>query len=85
MPVDEAIFTGKITEAEFKHERLIQFNRLEKQKDLKKLQGGSVIFVRELFDQVVCSTDSDHRANHGWPYVLGVTRLGYLTACVHTG
>jgi len=35
MPVDEAIFTGRITEDEFKHERLTQFKRLESQGQLE--------------------------------------------------
>jgi len=34
MPVDEAIFTGRITEDEFKHERLTQYKRLESQGQL---------------------------------------------------
>ena len=34
MPVDEAIFTGRISEEEFKHERLNQFKRLENQRQL---------------------------------------------------
>jgi len=34
MPVDEAIFTGRITEEEFKHERLNQYKRLQNQRQL---------------------------------------------------
>ena len=34
LPVDEAIFTGRITEDEFKHERLTQYKRLESQGQL---------------------------------------------------
>lgn len=46
MPVDEAIFTGKITESEFKHERFVQYNRLEKQKNLESYRvAPSSLFV----------------------------------------
>lgn len=34
MPVDESIFTGRITEAEFKHERLDEYERLKSQRQL---------------------------------------------------
>ncbi|MDR4509868.1 MAG: hypothetical protein MRJ65_16815 [Candidatus Brocadiaceae bacterium] len=35
MPIDESIFTGRITEEEFKHERMYQYKRLESQKQLE--------------------------------------------------
>ncbi|MCF6159628.1 MAG: hypothetical protein E3K32_13900 [wastewater metagenome] len=38
MPVDESMFTGRITEPEFKHERLNQFNRLEKEQGLENMK-----------------------------------------------
>jgi len=38
MPVDESIFTGRISESEFKHERLGQFERLEGNKELEKIK-----------------------------------------------
>ena len=46
MPVDEAIFTGRITEEEFKHERLNQFKRLENQRQLDNYKvAPSSLFV----------------------------------------
>lgn len=53
MPVDEAIFTGKITEEEFKHERLAQYKRLESQHKLDELKVPPpslfVSFITRLF------------------------------------
>ena len=47
MPVDEAIFTGRITEEKFKHERLNQFKRLENQRQLDnyKVAPSSLLLV----------------------------------------
>ena len=53
MPVDEVIFTGKITEEEFKHERLNQFKRLEGQRQLENCKVAPpslfVTFLTRLF------------------------------------
>lgn len=53
MPVDESMFTGKITESEFKHERLGQFDRLEKGRKLEDLKVAPASlfasFVTRLF------------------------------------
>ena len=53
MPVDEAIFTGRITEEEFKHERLNQYKRLQNQRQLDNYKIGPpslfVSFLTRLF------------------------------------
>lgn len=53
MPADEVIFTGKITEEEFKHERLNQFKRLESQRQLENYKVAPpslfVTFLARLF------------------------------------
>lgn len=53
MPVDEAIFTGSITEEEFRHERLNQFKRLENQRQLHDFKVAPpslfVSFLTRLF------------------------------------
>jgi cytochrome b subunit of formate dehydrogenase len=53
MPVDEAIFTGAITEEEFKHERLVHYKRLESQRQLQNYEVAPpslfVTFLTRLF------------------------------------
>jgi cytochrome b subunit of formate dehydrogenase len=53
MPVDEAIFTGAITEEEFKHERLIHYKRLEGQRQLQNYEVAPpslfITFLTRLF------------------------------------
>jgi hypothetical protein len=53
MPVDEAIFTGAITEEEFKHERFIHYKRLESQRQLQNYEVAPpslfVTFLIRLF------------------------------------
>ena len=78
MPVDEAIFTGRITEEEFKHERLNQYKRLQNQRQLDNYKNCPAFFVCKFSNQAVCSSNFDYRADHGRPDVFSTSRLGYL-------